>query len=193
MPNTVLPDFRIEAKGTLSESCLTNNLYHFSELCTFIRALPYKRNPNKLDLSTVFTDACGTCSTKHALLKQVADENLQTGISLRLGIFKMHAKNTKKVKHVLERYGIDYIPEAHNYLRYQGNIHDFTGKGFNPSNYMDDILDEIEITPSQITHFKVAHHQKFIQQWLAENTQILLSERELWQVREACIEALAQN
>jgi len=187
-----LPDFKIKPIGYLSELCIKKQLYSFHTLCAFIYELKYDRNDNKDDLGTVFTDNCGTCSTKHSLLKQVAEEQGFHDINLVLGIFKMNAINTAKISAVLFQYQLNYIPEAHNYLKYNHQIFDFTGPGFNPENYKTDILDEINILPTQITQFKVTHHQAFLKKWLAENPLIQFNITELWSIRENCIAALSE-
>lgn len=184
-------DFEIKPAGTVSEKFLGMGITNFKGASQFVRHLPYRRNTDKTDLMTVFNDGYGTCSTKHALLKQLAGENSTGDLQLILCIFKMNARNTPKVTTTLEKHGLDYVPEAHNYLKYQGQILDFTGPGFDPGNYEQDILEETEIMPAQITGFKVAHHRTFLQKWLEETPGIKYSLDELWTIRERCIADLA--
>jgi hypothetical protein len=49
-------------------------------------------------------------------------------------------------------------------------------------------LEAIEIQPKQITDFKVSYHQQFIKKWLQTQPQIKLTETEIWQIREQCIQ-----
>lgn len=191
MSSTPVLNFAIKQADPVSCAFLRHHATDFSSASNYIRNLPYGRNADKNNLMTVFSDGCGTCSTKHALLKQLADENHIDGLQLVLCIFKMNSLNTPKVSATLEKYGLDYIPEAHNYLKYDGQIFDFTGPGFDPKNYKEDILHETEIMPAQITDFKVASHKNFLQKWLAENPGIKYSLNELWAIREQCIEDLA--
>ena len=185
-------NFDIKPAGEISGKFLELNLKSFTEAVQFVEQLPYRRNTDKNNLSTVFTDGCGTCSTKHALLKQLADENTFKGLQLVLCIFRMNGMNTPKVAVTLDKYGLDYIPEAHNYLKYLGEICDHTGPGFDPATYRSDILLEIEIQPSQITDFKVAYHKDFLKTWLAGNPSVPYSPDELWVIREQCIGDLAR-
>jgi hypothetical protein len=69
------PDFDIKSKGEISIEFLDRNILTFNQALLFIRQIPYGRNPDKYNLASVFTDNFGTCSTKHALLKRLADEN----------------------------------------------------------------------------------------------------------------------
>jgi len=59
-----------------------------------------------------------TCTTKHALLAALAREQ-HINAQLVLGIYEMSERNTPGVGHVLSRYGLSYIPEAHCHLRYK--------------------------------------------------------------------------
>lgn len=184
-------NFEINSNGEISQLFLKNQCSNFLSASEFIRNLPYRRNLNKDNLATVFIDECGTCSTKHAILKTLAEENHQTDFKLILGIFKMNGNNTPKIKSVLETYNLDYIPEAHNYLKFKNQILDFTKKNSSENDFIDDLLQEIEIEPHQINQFKIEFHKNYLSNWLAKNPQIQYSLEELWQVREQCIEALS--
>ena len=185
-----LPNFKIQQNGEISIEFLKRNIHTFSEATEFINNLNYGRNENKNDLKTIFSDNCGTCSTKHSILKKLAEENNESEIKLILGIFKMNANNTSEIKETLKKNNLEYIPEAHNYLKYLNEIFDFTKIGSKPSDFENDLLEEIEILPNQITTFKVEYHKKFLQNWLNENNNIELNLNELWKIREECIQNL---
>lgn len=183
-------NFPISNNGKISAAFLDLGINDFEGAMNYVRRLPYGRNKNKSDLLTVFTDNCGTCGTKHALLKQLANENDQQEIKLIMGIFKMGDKYSSAVGKVLSGYHIHYIPEAHNYFRVSNQIIDCTTENADPVNFIDELMDEIEINPGQITGFKVSYHQAFLKQWL-ENEKLPLSFEELWKCREACIAAMS--
>lgn len=164
----------------------------FEEVCLNIQNLPYKRNNNKENIFCVIEDQGGTCSTKHAFLKYYADKNKIENIKLIVGIFKMDSQNTPKISKILEKYHLKEIPEAHNYLKINNKIHDYTRRNSKPEDFINDLIEEIEIEPSQITTFKVEYHQKFIEKYLKENPEIPYSAQEFWQIREECISALQQ-
>lgn len=185
------PDFEIKSAGRISQEFIKREVSTFAGAAFFIHHLPYGRNANKTDLRTVFSDGCGTCSTKHALLKQLAEENHFSGLRLMTGLFKMNSTNTPDITRTLKQYRLDYIPEAHNYLRYGEEILDFTKPGFHPSNYLKDLLEETEILPHQIADHKVAYHKHYLAQWLAENRQMGYSLEAIWAIREQCIRDLA--
>lgn len=184
------PDFEISPTGPISQKFLERNITTFARATEFIRLLPYGRNKNKSDLGTLFHDLCGTCSSKHALLKVLAEENNSSGIDLIIGLFKMHAKNTPAVEGTLKQNGLPYIPEAHCYLRANCQVLDFTTATADPSDFLNELLEEIVILPHQISDFKVSWHKKKLDAWLSSNTHIRLSAAELWLIREQCIKDL---
>jgi hypothetical protein len=155
-----------------------------------IKHMRYGRNANKHDLITVFTDNCGTCSTKHALLKQLADEQGHTDIQLILGLIKMSAQSMPEVTHTLQKNNLAFIPEAHNYLKYNGRRFDLMKSSSTASAFEQGLLEEMEIRPDQVTEFKVSYHQAYLKNWLAEHPQSGLDFETLWIIREQCIKDL---
>lgn len=183
-------DFEIsESKGSISTAIKSLNLNTFKDVTKWVSYLDYRRNTDKDNVLCLFDELCGTCSTKHALLKRLADENGNTELKLMLGIFTMNAKNTPAIKRLLKKYKLDYIPEAHNYLRAYNYILDYTGIGINETKFELDILEEIEIQPDQITDYKVSYHRDYLDSWIKEN-EIPYSLDEFWKIREECIKAL---
>jgi hypothetical protein len=185
-------NFDIKSSSTISQNFTSRQVNTFVDACNYIRQLPYKRNSNKNDLSSVFADQYGTCSTKHALLRQLAVENKADNVKLILGVFKMSKQNTPQIRATLDKYGLTYILEAHNYLSVDNEIIDCTKTGFGVDNFVADLIAEVEIESNQITDFKVSYHKEILQKWLSENPQIKLSFNELWTIREQCIEDLAK-
>ncbi|MBK9670751.1 MAG: hypothetical protein IPO70_00535 [Bacteroidetes bacterium] len=187
------PDFEVKAKGKISEAFLKNGILTYRQATKFIQNLPYGRNSNKNDLASLFTDNCGTCSTKHAILKQLADENNFTDIILICGLFRMSSQNTPEISSTLNKHGLVFIPEAHNYLKYKNQILDFTKPDADAIDFIDDLIEEIEILPHQITDYKVTYHKKYLEKWLENNTKIKLSLTDLWTIREQCISDLGAS
>lgn len=187
------PDFDIKSMGQISKEFTDRNIVTFKQASLFIRQLAYGRNAEKNNLATVFTDNCGTCSTKHALLKRLADENEFEKVKLIVGLFKMNKKNTPQVSSTLQKYNLEYIPEAHCYLKFEDQIIDLTKLNSKPTDFLDELIEEIEILPEQITDFKVNYHKNYLASWLDKNKQINLSLNELWEIREECIQKLSDN
>lgn len=187
------PDFDIKSMGQISKEFTDRNIVTFKQASLFIKQLAYGRNADKNNLATVFTDNCGTCSTKHALLKRLADENEFEKVKLIVGLFKMNKKNTPQVSSTLQKYNLEYIPEAHCYLKFEDKIIDLTKLNSKPTDFLDELIEEIEILPEQITDFKVNYHKNYLASWLDKNKQINLSLNDLWKIREECIQKLSDN
>lgn len=184
-------NFEIQAAGPVSSAFVERGIVTFEAAASFVQLLPYRRNRDKDDLLSLFKDGCGTCSTKHALLKQLAVELGIEGLQLVLGLFKMNGRNTPEVASTLGRHGLAYIPEAHCYLKYEGQRLDFTKPNSSPADFVNDLLVEIELLPNQINGFKIDFHKKYLSEWLLENTELDLTLEALWAIREQCIMDLA--
>ena len=186
-------DFKINSSGIISKTFLANNISTFLQATKFVAKLNYGRNENKKDLTTVFTDNYGTCSTKHALLKSLADENDFKSLKLMLGIFRMNSINTPKIAETLKPYNLNYILEAHNYLNWENNILDYTNETSLSANFYKDLVVETEIQPNEILEFKINYHRNILTEWIKEYKPIGLTIDKLWLVREQCIKDLSNN
>ena len=158
----------------------------------YVCGLPYGRNSDPNDPLIVLAELRGTCSTKHALLRRLAIEQ-GLDVVLVLGIYEMTKHNTPGVGPVLERHGLNGLPEAHCYLRAGGKRIDVTRP---PSvrrvEPIERFLYEVEIDPKQITHYKTAVHKKFLMKWMADESGLAkLSFDEVWGIREECIAKLS--
>ena len=187
------PDFEIKSKGQISKEFVDRNILTFNQASIFVRQLAYGRNADKNNLASVFTDNCGTCSTKHALLKKLADENNFEKVKLIVGLFKMNKNNTPEISETLNKNLLEFIPEAHCYLKFEDHIIDLTKINSKPTDFSDDLIEEIEISPEQITDYKVNYHKNYLVTWLDKNEQINLSLNDIWKIREQCIQDLTDN
>lgn len=120
-----IKDFSIDPLGAISKEFLNQGIQTFNEACLFVKKLPYKRNTDKENSKIVFIDKCGTCSTKHAVLKQLCMEHDMDDIMLVIGIFEMNGINTPQILDTLTKYNLTYIPEAHTYLNYHNQYLDY--------------------------------------------------------------------
>lgn len=184
-----LPNFNIYSDAKLSKNCRSLGLKDFNLATNHVLNLPYRRNSSKEDLSLVLTEGCGTCSTKHAALAQLALENDFYDLKLILGIYQMNEANTTGVGSVLDNHDLEYIPEAHVYLKYKNNRIDITRTVESEASAFDVLLLEKEIQPNQIGDFKVTLHRDFLNQWRKEQG-FEMSLEAIWKIREDCIHAL---
>ncbi len=155
-----------------------------------IKSLPYGRNSNRSDYLLVPTEQKGACSTKHAYVKHIADLNRWQNVQLFIGIYLMSEKNTPGVSKTLKTYGLNSIPEAHTYLKIDGEITDITGLQPGEESFIKTLQTEVEIAPDQIGEFKVNFHQSFLSEWTVDTN---FSSKELWEIREECINTLSEK
>jgi len=187
-----LPDVPLQSTGQITADLLARGIRDFRSAGHYLHRLPYGRNSDRASFRLVLPEGRGTCSTKHALLAELAREQ-NVPLVLTLGIYEMHERNTPGVGAVLDKYGLSSIPEAHCYLTYQGARIDITRSGVEPTDSVDRFLYEEAIVPEQIGSYKIQLHQRFMQNWLANHN--LVGGRsfiEIWKIREECIAALAQ-
>ena len=122
-----------------------------------MRSLPYGRNTDRSDWRLVLKEGRGACSTKHALLAELARENGRH-VALMLGIYEMCEDNTPGIGAVLERHGLPCIPDAHCYLAHEVTRVDLT-REVEGAEYIELFLHEEEIYPRQIGEYKVRAHR----------------------------------
>lgn len=156
---------------------------NFETLIEKVKKIPYGRNANRYDFSLVLSENKGTCSSKHAFLKDFADKNEIENVKLYIGIFKMNETNTPKLGDLLSNNKIKYIPEAHCYLKINQVPVDVTTVDSFYDKIKPDIVEEIEITPNQVSDFKVTYHKAFLKNWIKETNQNNTFE-EIWEIRE---------
>jgi hypothetical protein len=187
------PEFEISSAGPVSVAFLQRGVERFSQAASLVKSIPYGRNSRKDDLLIVFADNRGTCSTKHALLKVLANEHHYDELHQMVGIYRMHAANTPPVADTLAKHRLSYIPEAHGYLRFHRHIFDYTFPRSKPFDLEKELMEEIEIAPDQVNDFKPAFHRQFLSHWLQQNPGIPYTLDELWGIREQCIQDLSKK
>jgi hypothetical protein len=141
-------NFPIQPGKEVSDRFLQAKIHDFSSALMYIQDLPYCRNSLRDHATVVLDEKCGTCSTKHAILKRLADENGKD-LKLFIGIYRMNAANAKSVQSVLEKHQLDYIPEAHTYLKMGTQVIDVTKRSFANTLFLHDLIEEEEIAPSR--------------------------------------------
>jgi hypothetical protein len=186
-----LPKVSLRPVGSITSEILARGIRNYRAAGQYLHHLPYGRNTDRVNFHLVLSERRGTCSTKHALLVELAREQCLP-VTLTLGIYAMHERNTPGVGVVLACYGLPFIPEAHCYLTYDDKRIDITRSGTVPTEPIMQFFYEETISPSQIGQYKVNLHKQFLRDWLAKGNANRYSFDELWRIREACITALAQ-
>jgi hypothetical protein len=190
-----LPDFALTADHFLVALSRKYHIHTFHQAVQYVALLPYRRNQNAAEMGCIFGENCGTCSTKHAALRALAVAHNYPDIQLHIGIYKMNAQNTPAVQPVLALHPrLPYLPEAHCYLSYDGQIFDFTNNNsYDNLAFANDLLCQISLDAHEIATEKVKLHRNYLSAWLIEQN-IAHNDYTLeavWAIREACIAALA--
>lgn len=179
------------SSGPISHTFSQKGISEFKHACEWVQQLPYHRNSTKEDHLIVLKEMQGTCSSKHELIKRLAEENELLGCSLVLCMFKMSGLNTPKIGDVLSHYGLDYIPEAHTYILLDDEILDLTFPEKPPLDYLKEVIFTKKISADQIKHFKSSTHRSYLRQWVDQES-LPYSLKEIWEIREECIQRLSQ-
>ena len=179
----------LKSDDQLTTLVINKGLNTWNELLEYTRNLPYGRNANRSDLSLIVLENKGTCSSKHAFLKKIAEENDFQQVKLILGMYRMNNVNTAKIGSVLSSKGLSYLPEAHCYLKIDNRRVDITNSNSDISTWEGDILEEFEISAEQVNTFKVEYHQSYLRKWIIDNN-IPFDFESIWNIREECIKNL---
>jgi hypothetical protein len=186
----ILPNVPLQSSGPASRDAIASGFTTFLQAAEHVASLPYGRNTNRADFHLVLSEHRGTCSTKHAFLAALAEEQ-QLDVRLVLAIYEMNNDNTPGIAAVLERYGLRGLPEAHCVLLYQDQIIDLTmppdksaGNGVREYSFKE------VIRPDGIGAHKIEVHRQILGEWL-RTQKVELSLEDAWRIREDCIHALS--
>ncbi len=182
----------LQSEDELISDLLEAGVVTWDDLVRSVRSFHYGRNSKRQHLSLVWYERKGSCSSKHAFLKHVADLCNIPNIELILAFYKMNESNTPGIGTLLEEHGLDYIPEAHCYIKDNGMEVDVTTVQADFSRYSNAILETKVIQANDVIENKISWHKAFIKNWMIETNQIK-SFDEIWVIREACIDQLSIN
>jgi hypothetical protein len=185
-------EIQLESNDPLTIDIVESGVVTWEDLIRCVKTFHYGRNSNRSDLSLVWYERKGSCSSKHAFLKHMADLNQIQNVDLILCMYKMNGQNTQKVGTILAEFTVDYLPEAHCYIRFNTEAIDVTTMTSNFLSIQPDVIEEQIIQADQVTKYKVDYHQSYMREWGAQNHPEKSFE-ELWTVREKCISRLAEG
>ncbi len=186
MGQSTLPDFEIIARSPISRGICDAGISTFAQLTQRVAAIPYGRTSSESPVAVLIQNR-GTCSSKHRLLAEVAEEFHQFAITLTVGIYDMHEDNTPGVGAVLDAAGVASIPEAHCYLKVDDSRFDFTGLRRGVTSPFQSLLSETAVSPKDLVQHKKRLHASCLWNWAGQHG---LSLDDAWTIREACISAL---
>jgi len=186
-----LAHWHIEAEnGPLSTECVDRGIISFLSLIEWVEQLPYGRNSDRANYALVLDEERGVCSTKNALIKAVAMENGWDQVKLFLGIYHLSENTNPGVGEILAAAQVDFIPEAHVYLKIMNELRDVTGMPAGSTLFYESLQNEIEILPHQIGDFKLIWHATFLSEFAKNQNRSI---DEIMKIREACIAHLSHE
>lgn len=187
MPSVV--NNQILSHGPVSQAFLEVGISNFLDAVNWVHQLSYGRNSNRSDYMLLFQENRGTCSTKHAALAALTEEHGLL-IQLKLVICKLDRNFDAKIGWLLDRLAIDYLPEAHCYLSYEGRPIDATFPN-RPLFPEIEILEEHTISSSDIGDLKLTVHKNYLLRWMKESGLVeRVSFGEVWRFREQWINSI---
>lgn len=186
-----MKDYPLASNDGLTVKIRNSGIDTWVQLIDFIKEMTYGRTSDRRNLNLVWSEQRGTCSSKHAFLKKIADLNKIPHVKLMLCIFKMNTVNFPKIGDALLGAPIKFNPEAHCYLRIDGENIDITTSQSSFAKIKDDIIEEIEIVPEQVFQFKIDYHKDYIKKWILEE-KLDLTFNLVWKIREKCIENMSR-
>jgi hypothetical protein len=189
---SLLPNAPLLAAGPISIALKRVGCHSCQSAALALLQLPYGRNDDPSNPLCVIEERRGTCSTRHALLKRLLDEQEFEDAELRTGIYEMTEANTPRVGPILEAHGLSSIPEAHCYLVLSGERLDITRILPAEVEPITTFLLEQTITPDQTTTYKRDFHRRYLADRIQQGDYPGRTLEELWAIREQCIAALGQ-
>lgn len=163
----------------------------YQDALVFVNQLPYGRNQSST-ITCVLEEKRGTCSTKHAFLAALAQDN-ELPVKLMFGYYHMNKQNTPAIGNTLDDHGLPFILEGHCYLKYRDQILDVTFPESIKTELGFEVFDEQEIPPFEL-HQKPFNHKEKIKKWLMDNPGYPIHDLDrLWKIREACVKAAADH
>ena len=158
---------------------------NFSEALSWMHRIPYGRNSDRTNYKLILTENRGTCSTKHALLAAFAKE-LRIDADLKMAICRLDRKLEPKASSFLDTLGVEFFPEAHCYLHFDGKDIDVTFPEKKPL-LQAKVLKTYTIQPDQIGNFKEKLHLEYLSNWSKFPLE------KLWSLREEYIQSLGKK
>lgn len=179
-------------KGPIGRAILFRSCQRLDVTLTLIGNMRYGRLTDTNDHLAVLKELKGTCSSKHVLVKRLADEQGWEDVELICCLYRMSESNTPGIGECLKVVGLDHLPEAHLYLKISGQPTDLTFPHSDHALYADDIIEEQVVTADWIAREKAGYHREKMAEWLNDQN-AMLSLEDVWEIRENCISELSST
>jgi hypothetical protein len=137
-----LPNKEINSSGSISKKFIESGIDDFHHACQWVKDLPYGYNSNHDDPLIIFDEKKGICTTKHGAIAMLAQE-IGLDVHKMLGFYKLNEQIVSGTSKIIDKYGLDYIPQIHCFLSFQMNFVDLTEDNCHGRNKQPDEYDII--------------------------------------------------
>jgi hypothetical protein len=121
----VIPNLTINSSGRISHKFSSLNINSLHEACIWIKDLPYGYNSTSEDSIILFEENKGTCSTKHSVIAELAEE-LNLPLYKFICFYKLNSQIIEGIDAILSEYDLEYIPQTHCVLGIKSSFFDLT-------------------------------------------------------------------
>jgi len=161
-PIDVLPNVALRPDGAIADKFLQQGLRTFHEACRWTQNLPYGANSNNENSLILFEEKRGTCTTKHGAIARLAAEH-GLPIYTTLGFYRLTAEIVTGVSRILAAQGLEFIPQIHCFLAYEGCRVDLTAGNCNGKNKTIEDYDFVVPVEPDLSH---QQHQAYYLDYL---------------------------
>ncbi len=186
----MIPNFKLNAERPFSKKLIDLGILDFNSACEYVKNIPIGRNTSFNNFTLIIDENKGTCSTKHALLNELAEENNQNDIELMFGIYLISPETHPLLTNLFKDKGLTNLPESHCFFRHKGKRYDFTSQNNFLNLIETKIVREQRIDPTQVGEWKEKIHQDYLMRWVKRNSELKISLDEIWKIREKCQQLL---
>ena len=183
-----VPNGTLALNGPISQLFLSEGIQTYSQAVQRVHQLPYGRNSDRSAFDRIFEENRGTCSTKHAALAALAQEQ-KLPVELALIIGRLDRKLHPGCASLLERIDCEYLPEAHCFLQSPLGDCDISFPEQSSVPRMK-TLQRYSIQPHEIGEAKERLHRKFLSKWMETEGIGSYTFNEVWSLREQWIQEL---
>jgi hypothetical protein len=186
-PISVLPDLELQPKSSIAEQFLARELKTFHAACQWVKALPYGRNSSSDDSLILFEEGYGNCTTKHGAIARLAQAH-NLPVYKNLGFYRVNDDIVTGVNALLAPHGLEFLPQIHCFLAYEGYRVDLTEGNCNGKNKtIDDYDFVVQVAPDLSLEQHQAYYREYLQRYYALVPQLAtLGEATVLDLLEAC-------
>jgi hypothetical protein len=183
----LLPNINITSPGLVSEKFLEMGITTLCQACDWVQNLPYGLNSNNEDSLILFTEKCGTCTTKHGVIARLAQE-LEIELYKNLGFYKLNNEIVTGIDEIIQPHGLNFIPEIHCFLEYQSTKIDLTAGNCNGKNKtIEDYDFVVRVKPDLTTQEHENYYLSYLQKYFLIEPQLAeLGISKILQLLELC-------